>query len=188
MEISVGANYLLNDGNVTNTKFGFGMSVKRIWLSEKQINIISGLIFEKTKYFEATYPCGGHFSYYKYMNFSTYSFAIPLLFRANVGKKNTLFFESGMTFEIIPFKIGKGFKITDLPGNDIHISKISEVFNRDLIDYGVNLGFGYCFLFKNQRLILSSNYHRSIMLLFDEVNYKLSQYITMKIGIIIGNK
>ena len=180
-ELGVGINHLLSKNEV-EPKPGFGISIKRIWFSEKTINIVSGLLFEKTKYLDDYDQCG-HYCYYKDMKFNVFSFSIPLMLRVNAGKKYKLFFETGPALEITPLKWGKGIEVLDPPLSTATESEISGDFEHDITGFGMNIGIGISFPVKNYRFVLASTYHNSIQSIIEDQQNELTEYFTVKLGI-----
>ena len=184
IELGLGVNHLTKFNDV-DTKIGFGLSVKRIWFPEKKINLISGLIFEKTKYFDDYVQCGQYCNY-RDMKFNIYSFSIPLMLRANIGKIYKIFLETGPAFEIVPFKYGKGIEVTYPPMSSIVENEISGDFEHDLTDFGVNVGLGFIFPVNNLKLIFGSTYHNSIKALTQKKHNEFSEYFTLRLGVLIN--
>ncbi len=184
IEIDIGINHLLGNNEI-EPKLGFGMSIKRIWFSDNKINLVSGLLFEKTKYFDDYVQCG-HFCHYENIKYNIYSFLIPFMLRANAGKKYRLFIESGPTFEVIPFKWGKGTEISYSPLSNTSETEISGYFEHDLTDFGVNIGIGIIFPINNYNFIFISTYHNSFKSIFDKQQNELTEYFIVKIGILIN--
>ncbi len=180
-ELAIGSNHLLSKNEI-EPKPGFGVSIKKIWLPGKKINIVSGLLFEKTKYLDDDVQCG-HYCYYKDMKFNVYSFSIPLMLRANTGSKYKLFIETGPALEIIPLKWGKGIEVLDPPLSSATENEISADFEHDIIGFGMNIGFGISLPVNNHRIVLGAAYHNSIQSIIDEQQNEFDEYFTVKLGI-----
>lgn len=183
-EIKFGINHL-SDRKEIETKSGFGISLKRIWFSDNRINLVSGLLFEKTRYFDDYMQCG-HFCHYENMKFNIYSFIIPLMARANAGNKYRFFIESGPSFEIIPLKWGKGTEVSYPPPGNRSETGISGDFEHDYTDFAANIGFGFLFPVNNYNFIVSSTYHNSFKSIFNNQENELTEYFTVKIGVLIN--
>lgn len=184
VEINLGVNYLLENNNI-KPKLNFGMSIKSIWFPKKTFNLISGLLFEKTKYLDSFVQCS-HYCYYRDMEFNIYSFSIPLMLRAYSGEKQVLFIETGPTFEIIPFKWGKGIEVSHFPNSNPVETNISGDFEHSLTDFGVNIGIGARFQIENYKFVMTFTYHNSIKLILQKQQNNLTEYCTLKIGTYIN--
>lgn len=186
-EIQTGINHLVSNNSKFDLKFGFGLSIKRIWFSEKPINLITGFLFEKTKYTADYFQCG-HFCHYKDMKFCIYSFSIPLMLRVNAGIGDKFFIEMGPSFEIIPINWGKGIEVLYPPLSSATETEISGNFEHDLIDFGANFEIGIKFPVKNYRMVLSALYHSSIRSIMIKPENDLTTYISVKFGICLNKK
>ena len=184
IEVGLGINHLL-DKNEFSPKIGFGFFLKNIWFYDSRINLVSGLLFEKTRYLDEYDHCG-FYCYLEDMNYDIYSFSIPLLLRVNTAKKFRLFFESGPTFEFIPFKYGSGTEVSFYPPDSWSRIEISGDFQHDLIDVGAIIGFGIVFPINDHDFLLTSTYHNSFKSIFDKQNNTLTEYFTVKIGVLIN--
>ena len=184
IEIGMGLNHMSGYDEI-ETKLGYGLYVKRIWFSEKNLNLISGALFESTKYFEDFVYCG-HYCYFRDMKFSIYSLSIPIMLRAKVGNRFKGFIEAGPAFEIIPLKWGKGIEVIDSPFSSKSEKEISADFEHDNIDISANIGLGFIFPFKNLKISLSANYHSSLRNAIESQQSDLSKYLAIKTGIIIN--
>ncbi len=184
VELGLGINRLTTH-NGANTKIGFGLSVKKIWFSQKKLNLISGVVFEKTKYFD-DYVNGGNYYHYKNMTFNIYSFSVPLMLRVNTGNACRFFLETGPSFEIIPLKYGKGIEVTYPPTSNTTETEMSGDFDHDYIDFGANVGLGFVFPVNNLKIVISSTYHNSLKYLFSNQQDELTEYLTLKLGVLIN--
>lgn len=185
VEVGFGINSLTYDNNEIDSQIGFGVFVRRVWFSENKFNLVSGLLFEKTKYFDDYVRCG-HYCHYKNMKFNIYSFSIPLMLRVNTGKQYKMFLETGPTFEIIPIKYGTGVKVLYPPMGDEIQTEISGRFEHDSFDIGANIGVGVIFPLNNYKIIMSSTFHSSISSVFESQHNDLSKYFSLKIGVLIN--
>lgn len=184
IEIDFGINHLLSKYDI-ETKTGFGVSIKKVWFSETRFNLISGILFEKTKYYKAYDQCG-HFCHYEDMTYNLYSFAIPLMLRANAGEKYRVFIQIGPAFEITPLKWGKGIEVLYPPNTNTTEAEISADFEHEIIDFGANLGIGITFPIKHHKFVLTSAYHSSIQSIFSDQQHELTEFFAIKIGIIMN--
>lgn len=187
IEIGAGINHILTHVDGVEKRVGIGISIKKIWLPEKRYNIISGLVVENTKYYDNNIHCPGHLCTYKDgIKFNTYYLIIPLMFRYNLGNKYKIFMEAGPSFEIVPFKWGKGIESTYFPiSGDVKEIKISGDFEHDFIDAGLNSGLGVIFPLRNYNIILSLGYHNSFISLIESEakQNNMENFLTLKTGI-----
>lgn len=184
IEINIGMNHLIGNSELL-PKPGFGVSLKYIWFTNSRINLVSGILFEKTKYYEDNVQCG-HFCHYKNMTFNIYSFSIPILVRANTGKHYKVFFELGPSFDIIPIKWGKGTKITYSPPDNPTETAVSGDFDHNITDFGLNMGIGLIVPINKRRFIVMTTYHNSIKSVFDDQANENTEFISIKLGILIN--
>ncbi|MCD4679229.1 MAG: PorT family protein [Bacteroidales bacterium] len=184
IELGLGINHLTKNSEA-DPKIGFGLAVKKIWFSEKKINLISGLNFEKIKYFDDYIQCGQYCNY-KDMKFNIYTFSIPFMLRVNMGNTYKVIIEAGPTFEIIPLKYGKGIEVTYPPASSTTETDISGDFEHDFTDFGANIGLGFLFPVNNLKIIISSTYHNSITSLIQMQHDELAEYLSIKLGFLIN--
>jgi len=172
-------------GTIDANKIGFGLSIRKIWFNDKNLNLISGLLFDKTKYFEESMNSGTNCSY-RNMNFSRYLFSIPVLGRLNLGKRVVFFCQAGPTLEIVPLKWGKGIQSTYFPLTaTTDVKNISGDFEHNYLNLNIHSGIGLAFPVSKIKLITSVSYNKLIVPIishgFDEQN----DFISLILGISI---
>ncbi|MCB0824139.1 MAG: hypothetical protein KDC09_15685 [Bacteroidales bacterium] len=182
-EISLGVNRLISNKYQYEPRFGYGVSIKKIWFKENQANLVSGLLFEKTTYVEQNPPCAGVFCSINELIYNVYSFSIPLFMRFNTGNNYKLFIETGPAFEIVPLKWGIGTETVTLPNQEQIEIKISGDYSHDIINIGANFGVGFEFPVKSVRFVIITYYHDSIKYWVTSKRDYLSKYFSCKLGI-----
>jgi hypothetical protein len=181
IEPGVSLNHLT--GNMEAGETGFGLSIRKIWFDAKKVNLISGLLFEKTKYHEDYLLCGPNCSY-RDINFSLYSFSIPLMARLNFGKKHIFFIEGGPTIDVIPINHGKGtYHIYDMLTGVSSENEISGNFDHDYLYLGVNSGLGIIFPLSTINLLASLHYHNKIVNIASGGHNDPAEFISLRIGL-----
>lgn len=180
LEFGISINHLTGIGDTG--KAGYGLSIRKIWRYPNRINIISGLLFEKTKFLEDYVPAGPN-NHYSDLTFSMYYFAVPFMARINFGKKFRIFCEAGPALEIIPLKYGKGtsYSYQSLTATT-DISEVSDDFNHSYLILGANAGLGILIPMPGFMLITGASFHEKIINITNNGLDDPAQFVSLRIG------
>ena len=190
LEFSGGVNRLILDNGQEISGLepgtGFGIAVRKYWFAEKSVNLISGLVVEKTRYKQDFLLCG-HFCSYRDMTFDIYTISIPLLVRVTtIGNKIAFFLEAGPALELTPIKWGRGTEILQPPLSIQSKEEIRGAFDHERIGIGANTAVGVSVPVTNHKIIFAAGYHRNILPLLSEKYNWTAQYLYVKAGILFN--
>ncbi len=187
LEINLGINRFLIEGNGIQSKYGCGLSIYRVWFNDKWYNIISGIIINELRFFD-DYIQESHFSHYENMRYNIVSFSVPVFFRANIGDQYKFFIETGPSLEPVLLELSKGEYYSYPPYKNSYFNADSDILFK-YPDIGANIGTGIKLSFDNIELIFSGTYHMRAACLFKKNTiYTNNEYLILKTGININIK
>jgi len=187
IETSISENQLVSNGNNVRNQMGFGVSVCRIWFSEKRFNLVSGLMFDETRlykkegfkdYYSALSICS-----YTNMQFTLQSVSIPLYLRANFGHTHRFFIEIGPSFVFDSKLQGKGTEEIFPFNASSYKKEVSKGFEGLAIPFGANIGAGFKFSVKNIKMFVESSYHCYLISVSQDGTNLNYRYVSIKLGL-----
>jgi hypothetical protein len=185
-EFSVSINRTYLEDNNTNDGIGFGSGAYHTFFSRKIVTILFGVEFNRTVHFKE-YMYEGHFANATDLTYSINSLSIPLSARLNVGKRGTLFYETGFFIDMNVGARRKGTMHTYLPDENNRINykefEIDEKTNISGLNYGVSIGIGIKVPISRFQLIIKPDYKFGIKALYDYQDQIYNRYFRIMLGI-----
>lgn len=185
-QVSLNRTHLQDDNTVD--RFGFGLGAYRSFMSDKRMNLVFGLEYNRTSQFKKS-MYEGHFTQATDLTYNINCISIPIGFRVNVGAKLKVFFEAGGFADLIINSNRTGTKHTYSPdsNNQLH-------YNRTEIDEKVTLsntlglytGCGIRIPVSRFELIVKTDYKFGINKLDSYYDHILNRYFRINIGLKIN--
>ena len=150
----------VRDDNAGN-RVGFGFGIYRCFLSEKTVNIITGLEFNLTSLFRnKLYE--SHFSQATDVSIHISSLSLPLSARVNFGRKLKIFIEAGAFLDLNVGAYEKGIMHTYAPDFNNTILYTESKFHRktqvNSLNYGPCVGAGLKVPFLKHEMLIKADF------------------------------
>ncbi|MBE9468090.1 MAG: hypothetical protein IMY72_07190 [Bacteroidetes bacterium] len=185
-EFNVSINKTNLEDNNTNDGFDFGIGAYHTFLSDKNVNILFGFEFNRTKQFKE-YMYEGHFANSSDLTYFINSISIPVTARFNMGRHVKIFCETGAFLDIHPGARRKGIMHTYLPNDNNQVEykefEFDERANISSINYGISIGIGINVPVSKFNLIIKPEYKFGIKTLYDYKDQIFNRYFRIIIGL-----
>lgn len=186
-------NVSLNRTNLANSntadRYGFGLSVARVGMTEKRFNFVFGFEYNLTRqYKKLMYE--GHFASSTDIEYTINHLSVPFACRYNIGNKTRFFLEAGIFMDLLINSKSSGTMHTSLPDQNNNIVYKEFTFKEKSglapFNYGPSAGAGLRLPFKNRELILKADFRYGLRNLHSgSMDGIYNRYIRVSFGLII---
>ncbi len=181
--ISFNRSTLHNDN--TENRNGFGFGANHLFRSDKKINLVFGLEFNRTSQFmKSMYE--GHFANSTDLTYSMNCFSVPLRWRLNIGSKSNVYIETGVFADMVINSKKKGtMHIYDYSENSPIFHTETQYNERaDLSSsFGLHGGFGIRVPFSSFECFINPDYKFGINKIYSYHDDIFNRYFRVNIGL-----
>lgn len=184
-EINISANRTNLKNDNTDDRNGFGLGVSHSFMSEKRLNIILGIEYNRTSQFKKSIY-EGHFTSSKDVTYTLNSLSVPFLVRFNFGYKGSFFVETGFFSDFMISSNRKGTKNSFYSVNSQPPAYHETQFNENArlqTSAGISFGLGTRIPIGKNELIIKPDYKYGISELRDlSMDHIYCRYLRLVIG------
>ncbi|KAF0131360.1 MAG: hypothetical protein FD155_1024 [Bacteroidetes bacterium] len=184
-EFAISANRSVNPGKAAEGLYGIGLGVYHSFRSDKKLNIITGIEYNRTsQFFESMYE--GHFAHATDLIYTINCFSIPAGLRINFGTNLKVFIETGAFADLVFDSNRTGTMITYLPDDNNQMTYTEKEIDQKVKlsdSFGFYLGLGIRIPVSIIELIVKPDYKFGINELYSYQEAIFSRYFRLNIGL-----
>lgn len=174
----------LQDDN-TEDRNGFGLGVSHSFMSDKTLNLVFGIEYNRTSQFK-NYMYEGHFANATDLTYNLNCLSIPIGLRVNVGSKIKVFIETGGFADLVIKANRTGTMHTYLPDENNQIYYTETDINEKASlssSFGLYLGLGIRIQISEYELVIKPDYKFGINKLYSYHDDIFNRYFRLNIGL-----
>jgi opacity protein-like surface antigen len=181
--VSVNRTNLQNDN--TEDRYGFGLGAYHSFRSDKKLNIVFGVEYNRTGQFKKS-MYEGHFAHTTDLTYTIHCISIPVGIRLNMGSKTKVFIETGGFTDLIIRANRKGKMHTYLPDeyNQIH-NTVTDFDEKVKLSNSIGLYFGVGIRIpvSTYELVAKPEYKFGINKLYSYQDDIFNRYFRLNVGL-----
>lgn len=180
---SVNRTNLQNDN--TEDRYGFGLGAYHSFRSDKKLNIVFGVEYNRTSQFKKS-MYEGHFAHATDLTYTIHCISIPIGIRANWGSKTKVFIETGGFADFIISANRKGKMHTYLPDENNQIDNtVTDIDEKVKLSNSIGLYFGVGIRIpvSTYELVVKPEYKFGINKLYSYQDDIFNRYFRLNVGL-----
>jgi len=184
-EFAISVNRSVNTGKDAEGLYGFGLGVYHSFRSDKKLNIITGIEYNRTsQFFDSMYE--GHFAHATDLTYIINCFSIPAGLRINFDSNLKVFIETGAFADLVFNSNRTGTMHSYLPDDNNQMNYTEQEIDQKVKlsdSFGFYLGLGIRIPVSKFEVIVKPDYKFGINELYSYQEAIFSRYFRLNIGL-----
>jgi hypothetical protein len=184
-EFHISLNRTALENSNTHDRYGFGLGIYHSFRSEKKLNIVFGLEFNRTSQFKK-HMYAGHFANATDLTYNINCISIPIGIRVNLGSKTKVFIETGGFADLVINANRTGAMHTYIPDENNQLNyTMTEIDEKVSLSnsIGLHLGVGVRIPLSTYELVIKPDYKFGINKLYSYQDDIFSRYFRLNVGL-----